>query len=386
MVNENIKVSVYYDPDQYTISYDMCSGTGGPSAQTKYYGTTLTLSMTEPTRSGYTFQGWATEAAGGCSATSATYQAGDNYSTNAAATLYAVWQASQLGSYLINNRTSISTLSDSLSGGLYRYQGTHSAVNNNYICFGTSTKSTCTSNPDTYMYRIIGIDSSGNIKVIKHTPLSSLYKWHSSSTTSTANVHWVGSYIYKNLNASLFLTNTTYVPSGWSDKIKSVAWYYTTGNSTATHSGSALSLTGENMYLYERGEYSKYSDEVTTVTAKIALMHRSDFFLSLGSNNKCSESSPCSTSWLYLSNYYSVADSLSADSFEQYEWLMDKRGWTSSGDYHAYAINLKSGGGWITVDYGYYGRTRPVRPVFFVSSSVSLSGGTGTISDPYLLS
>ena len=70
-------------------SYNANGGSGAPSSQTKYYGVTLVLSSTKPTRTGYTFQGWGASA----SATTASYQAGANYTTNASATLYAVWKA-----------------------------------------------------------------------------------------------------------------------------------------------------------------------------------------------------------------------------------------------------------------------------------------------------
>jgi uncharacterized repeat protein (TIGR02543 family) len=73
---------------QWTVSYNANGGSGAPSSQTKTYGSTLTLSSTKPTRTGYTFQGWATSA----SATSATYSAGGSYTSNAAVTLYAVWK------------------------------------------------------------------------------------------------------------------------------------------------------------------------------------------------------------------------------------------------------------------------------------------------------
>ena len=75
----------------YTVSYNANGGSGAPSAQTKYYGKSITLSTTKPTRTGYTFLGWATSS----SATSAnsSYDPGDTYSTNAALTLYAVWKA-----------------------------------------------------------------------------------------------------------------------------------------------------------------------------------------------------------------------------------------------------------------------------------------------------
>lgn len=72
----------------YTVSYNANGGSGAPSVQTKTYGVTLTLSSTQPTRTGYTFLGWSTSS----TATSATYSAGGSYTANAAATLYAVWQ------------------------------------------------------------------------------------------------------------------------------------------------------------------------------------------------------------------------------------------------------------------------------------------------------
>ena len=72
----------------YTIKYDANGGSGAPSSQTKTHGTALTLSSTEPTRTGYTFQGWSTSK----TATSATYSAGGSYTSNAATTLYAVWK------------------------------------------------------------------------------------------------------------------------------------------------------------------------------------------------------------------------------------------------------------------------------------------------------
>ena len=72
----------------YTVSYNANGGSGAPSSQTKWYGTALTLSSTKPTRTGYSFQGWATSASG-----SVVYSAGASYTSNASVTLYAVWKA-----------------------------------------------------------------------------------------------------------------------------------------------------------------------------------------------------------------------------------------------------------------------------------------------------
>lgn len=71
----------------YTVSYNANGGSGAPSSQTKYQGQALTISSTIPTRDGYEFAGWATSA----NATGVTYSAGGSYTTDASATLYAVW-------------------------------------------------------------------------------------------------------------------------------------------------------------------------------------------------------------------------------------------------------------------------------------------------------
>ena len=65
------------------------------------------LSSTEPTRSGYTFLGWSTSS----TATSATFSAGGNYTSNVSTTLYAVWKINKL--YLYNYGNTY----DSVTGG-----------------------------------------------------------------------------------------------------------------------------------------------------------------------------------------------------------------------------------------------------------------------------
>ena len=70
----------------YTISYDANGGSDAPDAQTKDGGINLTLSSTVPTRTGYTFAGWATTSDGAVA-----YAAGATYTGNADQTLYAQW-------------------------------------------------------------------------------------------------------------------------------------------------------------------------------------------------------------------------------------------------------------------------------------------------------
>ena len=72
------------------VSYNANGGSGAPGA-TYFYGSTesIVLSSTIPTRTGYTFLGWATSS----TATTATYSAGQNIGTRSSSlTLYAVWE------------------------------------------------------------------------------------------------------------------------------------------------------------------------------------------------------------------------------------------------------------------------------------------------------
>lgn len=92
----------------YAVTYDANGGSGAPAAQTKWYGETLTLSSTKPTRANYTFLGWSTSS----TATTATYAAGASYTGNAALKLYAVWKLSAVSPQI----TSLSAFRSDASG------------------------------------------------------------------------------------------------------------------------------------------------------------------------------------------------------------------------------------------------------------------------------
>ncbi|MGN1358531.1 MAG: glycine rich domain-containing protein, partial [Bacilli bacterium] len=270
------------------------------------------------------------------------------------------------GAYFVNNRSSIANLSSSLVGGMYRFQGSESAVTNNYICFGTSSKSTCTGSPDYWMYRIIGVTSGGQIKVIKKTPLGggsgNTYQWHNSSSSYIA---WSGSLLYSNLNGSSFLTNTTYLPSGWSDKIStSNPWYFRSDN--VAYGSTYMAYTGADMYTYETSDNS--------LTAKIGLMALHDYYLAPGNGTSCNSSGACTASWIHFTqNSSSYATSS--------EWTMARRGNISN---VWYGIGIRSDG-YATDSSSPVTAQYIVRPVFYIASSVNITSGTGTISDPYII-
>lgn len=83
-VLDSMTVTITVSAKSYTVSYNANGGNGAPGSQTKYHNTTLTLSNAKPARTGYTFLGWSTSS----SATSATYQPGDSFTSNASTTLY----------------------------------------------------------------------------------------------------------------------------------------------------------------------------------------------------------------------------------------------------------------------------------------------------------
>ena len=126
----------------YTVKYNANGGSGAPSSQTKWYGTALTLSSTKPTRTGYTFKGWATSASG-----SVAYAAGASYTANAAVTLYAVWQAlTYTVSYNANGGSGAPSSQTKTYGTALTLSSTKpTRTNYNFLGWGTSASSTTVS-------------------------------------------------------------------------------------------------------------------------------------------------------------------------------------------------------------------------------------------------
>jgi len=97
--NANVTLYAQWKVNTYTVTYSANSGSGTPTAQTKTHDVALTLSSTQPTRTGYIFAGWNTEAYGEGTA----YASGASYTNNASVTLYAQWTAIYSVTYNANN-------------------------------------------------------------------------------------------------------------------------------------------------------------------------------------------------------------------------------------------------------------------------------------------
>ena len=96
---------------EHTVEYKANGGSGAPAAQTKYYKSDLTLSSTKPTRTGYTFLGWNTSS----NATTAAYQPGGKYTTDADLGLYAIWKANNYTVTFNANGGNVSTTSKTVT-------------------------------------------------------------------------------------------------------------------------------------------------------------------------------------------------------------------------------------------------------------------------------
>ena len=112
------------------------------------------------------------------------------------------------------------------------------------------------------MYRIIGVfpDNNGNqhLKLISLKQLGA-YKWNVDYVTDVA---WENSDMYRGLNGSYFLTNTTYdylQNNTWLNKIEDWTW---SAVNTKTYSDSEpnyYNITTQEMYLHEMNRSSKTS-------------------------------------------------------------------------------------------------------------------------------
>ncbi len=92
--NKSVTLYAVWRETTYSITYNANGGSNAPASQTKKHFSDLVLSSSATAKSGYTFLGWATSAAG-----EVVYQPGDTYTTNESVTLYAVWEIITSGEF-----------------------------------------------------------------------------------------------------------------------------------------------------------------------------------------------------------------------------------------------------------------------------------------------
>ena len=292
-----------------------------------------------------------------------------------------------------SNKTLAQNLIDSnwlwqseLEGDGYRYIGSGAVGTeknpNNFICFGTTSKSECIANEDKYMYRIIGVFSDSLnyncVKLVKYKQLGA-YAWNANYNS---DVSWSNSDLYNSLNGNEFLTSSTYnyffIPS-WSNRIEN--WPWSAVNTKVDDGGLRYRSTiTSQIYLHEMNRSTKTSTvgEWTTPSAKIGLMYASDYLLSIGpkslnlSTNYYPDAIKIGEGWIYSNNN----DTTKSDD----EWTISREGLWSNGLYYGLvAYGLGSiGSALLDNEMG-------VRPTFYLTTDQSVTSGTGRLDDPFIL-
>ena len=282
-----------------------------------------------------------------------------------------------------------------LEGDGYRFVGTGayntSSTPANFVCLGTGNKNTCVNNPDKLLYRIIGVFDD-QVKLIKLSSLTENLSFAPGTMfvqTSDQYRSYSSSRLVSLLNSTTFLTNTDYfVSDDYRDMIDTNS---KTTVTTSTYSSSGPnyynSLTPSQIYLHENNRSSKTNTKGywNTHNNKISVLDVSDYVLSLGDTAKSMTSgtytnrNTLKTSWLFLGNnmYGSTSGNYTTEN------TTAVYGASSSSVYSTiYTWTINPSG------YIYYtdkASEYATRPVFYLKKNIISRGGSGTLTDPYII-
>ena len=256
---------------------------------------------------------------------------------------------------------------------------------NNYICFGIDNKDDCLNNTSKYLYRIIGVfkDDKDNYytKLIKYD-----YKGVQAWNIGDAAINWENSSINSMLNNSKFLTNSTYdylQNTTWLNKIMNWTW---SAANTQTYSindpNYGYEMTAGEVYLHEMNRSSKTTTlgEWTTPKGRIGLMYASDYLLTLGDTSIILKKYDLSYTGRY-SEYKNSWIFSSAVSGNDYEWTLPTSNKSGASEFYSWAI-FSSGD---LSTYKMHTANFITRPVFYLSNKVEWNYGSGTLTDPYII-
>ena len=224
----------------------------------------------------------------------------------------------------------------------YRFSG---ANPNNYVCFGV-TGADCQNEEN--QYRIIGVFNN-QVKLIKATSYGN-YAWDSGSS----NI-WDGSTkpdIYTTLNTTYYNT----LGSEWQNLIAESTWQVGGMDYSTTN-------TVKQYYDVEVGTGQSGYEE----TMKIGLMYVSDYGYGASPEKWTTalyEENYGTDNWLYLGDY---------------EWFISRVTAVTSNAFHVNSYRVGR------VIHDAVGNTYAVRPSFSLTSTATISSGTGTSTDPFVI-
>ena len=252
---------------------------------------------------------------------------------------------------------------------------------NNYVYFNcddydSPSSSTCE------LWRIIGIFNENShgingeklIKLIRSNSLGDI-DWDNANTNN-----WRTASLQKILNGYYLNGSESYASNGIKNNttrnmIANVTWKLGgTANYTSASNGLA-----SHFYGYERG-IKVYSGSPTTWQGKIALMYPSDYGYAT-SGGATTNRETCLAKELY--NW----DSSSYSDCNNNDWLLDSgtTQWTLTPDsYYSNRVFAVYDPGVVASSYNVL-YSRGVRPSVYLTSNVGISGGDGTMNNPYIL-
>ena len=261
----------------------------------------------------------------------------------------------------------------------YRYEGEDTLVNN-YVWFNNE------------LWRIIGAFPGGTpttdadnlgdgapsvnntVKIIRDDAIGS-FAWHKSNTNdwtaASLNIEILNNLYLNSDSGTCYFYSTTvgktcsFEDNGLAnvqDFIENATWNLGGYNSN--------SVTTANMYTYERGT-TVYSGNSVATTGKVGLMYPSDYGYSV-TNANCSHTSK------NLGSYNSSSCGGKAWLLYGYEWTNSPYSGISNG---VFRVNSSA---YLNGSYADIGNG--VRPVLYLKSNVYVTGGDGSINNPYQLS
>ncbi|MBD9098639.1 hypothetical protein EGP98_03425 [bacterium] len=279
----------------------------------------------------------------------------------------------------------------------YRYIG---ANPNNYVKFNDE------------LWRIIGVfdvdDGTGKIekrmKIIRNESIGN-YSWDNKNTSNGAETdygknNWsdarlnyllnsghesetYGGSLYWNRKSGIChygsgdaITSCNFTSTGLTDEAKSMigdAKWYLGGISTSED------LTLPMFYTRERGTTVYNNSSSTNWTGKVGLMYPSDYGYATSGGNSTNRAS-CMEKELYRWNDSSYSDCKKNDwlyNSSQKQWTMSPR----TNDSRTVSYVYKAGQ--VSNDYAY--DANAVRPVVHLKSTIKITGGTGSSTDPFIL-
>ncbi len=307
----------------------------------------------------------------------------DNAGRTSSAVSTTVKVADIASNYITNLANSSSELAyDNTEDNNLRYIG---AAPNNYVSFNNE------------LWRIIGVfnnidDGTGTketrLKIVRANRIGR-YSWDNTGSYGLNN--WSDSTLQKVLNEGAYFNRTTGECPYGQNGATTACDFSITGLSEETKNmiGNALwSLGGSSEYeeitasmFYERERGTDvYSGRPTEWIGKVALIYPSDFIYAT-SGGTTIDRETCLNKELYNWNYSSYADC------PDNVWLIEDYGqWTLTpvSDYLGARAFLVDNAGYFEDVYVH--NINAIIPTLYLKANIKISGGTGTISNPFILS